>query len=377
MNVDDMEGSPSLEVVNLVLQKLARGEKLTSLAIGEPMYDTPEEIVNAAYESMKAGETHYTSSYGIQPVREAVLSKVGRKNGIKAELDNVMFITTKQAIYASFMALAGKRSKMLLPNPGYFYTEPAQLAGFTPEHYRLNDDYSLDMNDLKSKIDGNTAAVMLNSPSNPTSKVLDRKDLEELYEICREKGAKIISDEAYEDLVYDKKHFSLGSLEDEPDVVVSLFSLSKSYSMTGWRAGYSVASPKITTNMARVIEHTFTCSPPFIQKASAYALNNGDGIIEKFRREFREKKEYVSKRLNEIDGLEANSIEGAFYAFPRYEKDVKSVQFSKDLLEKHNVAVLPGFAFGSAGEKHIRISFSGSMESLETGLGEIEKYLKN
>ena len=377
MNVNDMEGSPSLEVVNIVLQKLARGEKLTSLAIGEPMYDTPSEIIDAAYESMKNGETHYTSSFGIPQVREAIIKKAAKKNGIKAEMENVMFITTKQAIYAAFMAIAGKRKKILLPNPGYFYTEPAQLAGFNPEYFTLNNDYSLNMDEIRSKIDGDTAAVMLNSPSNPTSKVLDKGDLQELYEICREKGVKIISDEAYEDLVYDSSHFSTGSLEDSPDVVVSLFSLSKSYSMTGWRAGYSIADPKTTVNMARVIEHTYTCSPPFIQKASAYAIEHGDRYIEKFRSEFREKRDFVSKRIEEIEGLEGNSIEGAFYAFPEYNLNKKSTDFSKELLEKHNVAVLPGFAFGTAGEKHIRISFSGSIESLDSGLGEIEKYLKN
>lgn len=377
MNVNEMEGSPSLEVVNLVLQKLARGEKLTSLAIGEPMYNTPEEIINVAFESMKNGETHYTSSYGIMPVREAIIKKVAKKNDIKAELENVMFITTKQAIHAAFMALAGKRGKILLPNPGYFYTEPAQLAGFQPEYYALNADYSLNMNDIKSKINNDTAAIMINSPSNPTSKVLAKDDLKELFEVCREKGVKIISDEAYEDLVYDSKHFSIGSLEEKPDVVISLFSLSKSYSMTGWRAGYSVANPRITVNMARVIEHTYTCSPPFIQKASAYALENGDKFIENFKKEFREKRDFVTKRLSEIDKLEANPIEGAFYAFPKYSKEIKSTDFSKQLLEKHGVAVLPGFAFGPAGEKHIRISFSGSVESVETGLNEIEKYLKN
>lgn len=376
MHISELEGSPSLEVVNLVLQKLSRGEKITSLAIGEPLYKTPDKIMEIAYESMKNGETHYTSSYGIPEVRDAITEKVRRKNGIRASFENTIFITSKQSIYATFMALAGKRSGILLPNPGYFFSEPAELAGLKPIYYRARADLSPDVDDIMSKLDSNVAAILVNSPSNPTGKVMDREDLKAVYEAAKKHGAKIISDEAYEDLVYEKKHFSPGSLEDAPDTVVSIFSLSKSYSMTGWRAGYTVADPKTVSNISKVIEHTFTCSPPFIQKASAYALKNGDGYIEEFRKDFRKKRDMVTKRIGEIDGLSLAPIEGAFYAFPSYTKKIRSTDFSRELLEKHGTAVLPGLAFGTAGEGHIRISFSGTQESIDHGLDEIEKYLR-
>ena len=376
MYISDIEGSPSLEVVNLVLQKLSRGEKVTSLAIGEPSYKTPNKIIEIAYESMKDGDTHYTSSYGIPEVREAIAEKVRRKNGIKASVDNTIFITSKQSIFATFMALAGKRSRILLPNPGYFFSEPAEIAGFQLSYYRMKSDLSPDVDDLLSKLDSNVAAVLVNSPSNPTGKVMDREDLQAIYEAARKHGAKIISDEAYEDLVYEKKHFSIGSLENSPDTVISIFSLSKSYSMTGWRSGYTVADQKTVSNISKVIEHTYTCSPPFIQKASAYALKYGDKFIEEFRKDFRKKRDTVARRIGAIPTLSLGPIEGAFYAFPSYTKKVKSTVFSKELLEKHGTAVLPGLAFGSAGEGHIRISFSGTQESIDHGLDEIEKYLR-
>jgi len=375
MFISDLAGSPSLEMVNLVLQKIARGEKVISLAIGEPVYNTPSEIIEVAYESMKSGDTHYTSSYGTQEVREAIVEKVKRKNKINASLENSIFITSKQSIYSTFMAIAGKRKKVLLPNPGYFYSEPAMLAGFSPVRYDLRDDLSLDAEKIAEKIDSDTAAIVINTPGNPTGRVIDRGDLETIYEACRKKGVHIISDEAYEDLVYEKEHFSVGSLEDSPDVVITIFSLSKSYSMTGWRAGYTIAREDIVTNIARVIEHTYTCSPPFIQKASAYALKNGQKFIEQFKNEFMKKREYVKSRLEVMNGLSLRPIEGAFYAFPSYSKKKKSTEFSKELLEMYGTAVLPGSAFGPAGEGHIRISFGGSMESIATGLDMLEKYL--
>jgi len=377
MFISDLAGSPSLEMVNLVLQKIARGEKVISLAIGEPVYNTPSEIIEVAYESMKSGDTHYTSSYGTQEVREAIVEKVKRKNKINASLENSIFITSKQSIYSTFMDIAGKRKKVLLPNPGYFYSEPAMLAGFSPVRYDLRDDLSLDAEKIAEKIDSDTAAIVINTPGNPTGRVIDRGDLETIYEACRKKGVHIISDEAYEDLVYEKEHFSVGSLEDSPDVVITIFSLSKSYSMTGWRAGYTIAREDIVTNIARVIEHTYTCSPPFIQKASAYALKNGQKFIEQFKNEFMKKREYVKSRLEVMNGLSLRPIEGAFYAFPSYSKKKKSTEFSKELLEMYGTAVLPGSAFGPAGEGHIRISFGGSMESIATGLDMLEKYLSS
>ncbi|MGC8515943.1 MAG: pyridoxal phosphate-dependent aminotransferase [Thermoplasmata archaeon] len=377
MFISDFAGSPSLEVVNLVLQKLARGEKVTSLAIGEPMYKTPDKIIEVAYQSMKDGDTHYTSSYGIREVRDAIVEKVGKKNNITASIDNSIFITSKQSIYSSFMALAGKKKKILIPNPGYFYSEPAMLAGLSPVYYNLKKDLSFDTEDIAGKIDHDTAAIVLNSPGNPTGRIVDRGDLETVYEKCKRSGVHIISDEAYEDLVYEKKHFSVGSLEDSPELVITIFSLSKSYSMTGWRAGYTIASPGIVSNIARVLEHTYTCSPPFIQKASAYALQNGEKFVDEFRRDFKKKRDHVKSRLDHMQTLSQGPIEGAFYAFPSYSKKINSAEFSKELLERHGTAVIPGSAFGPSGEGHIRISFGGSMETIDKGLDELEKYLSS
>src|SRR5579875_3639264 len=272
MVTDQISGSLAMAMVARVLEKQSRGERVLSLAVGEPMFDTPVEIVEEAASAMKAGMTHYTVSTGIPEVRRAIVAKVKEQNRIIAEEANTIFLPSKFAIYSTFLSLNGERKEVLVPDPGYFYSEPAKLAGLKPVPYQLGSDYDLDLGKIEGKMNKSTAAIMVNSPGNPTGKCLSRKKLEDLYEIASDRGVRIISDEAYEDLVYDTVHFSVGSLEDSPKNVISIFSLSKSFSMTGWRAGYTVASAETVSRIRAIVDDTITCFPPFIEKASAFAL---------------------------------------------------------------------------------------------------------
>jgi aspartate/methionine/tyrosine aminotransferase len=377
MYLSKLQGSPSLELVYLVLDKKARGEKVVSLAVGDPSFQTPKEIIEVAHQSMLAGDVHYISSYGSKEIREAIRNKVQRKNFIRAETDNCIFLTTKFSVYASLLSLSETPFDALIPNPGYFYSDPVILAGGNPIYYDLAEDFRLDIDEIKRKVTPKTKAIMINTPSNPTGRVLERKDLQGLYDYCHERGIFIISDEAYEDLIYEKTHFSVGSLEPSPETVISLFSLSKSYAMTGWRAGYVVAGTKILSLLNKLVEHTLSCFPPFIERACAYALNNCDSNILEFRKAYKERRDFISEKLNEITSFASNPIEGAFYAFPKYTKNLNSIDFSKKLLEKENVAVLPGISFGPSGERHIRLSFSGPMEEIDDGMKRIKNFLTN
>ena len=375
MLLKEIEGSPSLEMVNLVLQKISEGKKIVSLAIGEPSFNTPPEIVKAAFDAMNAGATRYVSSYGIPEVREAVKRKVLRKNGIRSEIPNIIYSTTKLSIYASLMAVGESGYEALIPDPGYFYSEPVVLSGGKPVRYRLTEDFGLDLDEIRKKASRKTAAIIINSPSNPTSKVFSKSELKELYDFCSERDIKILSDEAYEDLVYGKTHFSIGSLEKEPKDVVSIFSLSKSYSMTGWRSGYIVANAGVIKLINRLYENTLTCFPPFIQKASAYALDNCDARIAEFRNELTNRRKALVEMIAGTEGLEGNEIEGAFYAFPKLKGKMVSRDFSVRLLEEKNVALLAGSSFGPSGEGHIRISFAGSPEVTEEGMKRLKVFL--
>jgi aspartate aminotransferase len=374
MFLKDLERSPSLEMVNLVLAKIAKGEKVVSLAIGEPSFNTPDEIIEVAHESMRSGNVHYVPAYGTMEVREAIKRKVARKNGIHAEIANAIFCTTKFSVYASLVAASNKTYDALLPNPGYFYSEPVILSGGRPVYYKLKKDFSLDIDEIKKKTTRRTKVILVNSPSNPTSKVLRRSELEKLYDFCKDRKIFIISDEAYEDLVYEGQHFSVGSLEQKPEIVISLFSLSKSYAMTGWRAGYVVASERVIYLINKFLENTVTCFPPFIQTASAYALNKCDRYISEFRNELEKRKRLLEKEISEIDALEPPKIEGAFYAFPRYTKKMRSRELTKALLEKYGVALLAGTSFGPAGESHIRFSFSMTPETIEEGMNKVKAF---
>jgi len=376
MFLEEVENSPSLEMVNLVLARIAKGEKVVSLAIGEPSFNTPAEIVEVACQAMRSGEVHYTSSYGTMGVREAIKRKVAKKNGIHAEMPNTIFCTTKYSVFAALAAASSKAYDALLPNPGYFYWEPVVLSGGRPVFYTLEKDFSLDIDEIRKKTTRRTKVILVNSPSNPTGKVLRRSELEELYEFCSDRKIFIISDEAYEDLVYEGQHFCVGSLEPKPDTVISLFSLSKSYSMTGWRAGYIVASERIVYLINKFLENTITCYPPFIQKASAFALDNGDKYISEFRTELADRKRLLERKIEEIDALEPYRTEGAFYSFPRYTKKIRSRELVKVLLDKYGIAVLAGASFGDAGENHLRFSFSMAPETIEEGMSKVKAFFK-
>ena len=376
MFLEEVENSPSLEMVNSVLARIAKGEKVVSLAIGEPSFNTPAKIVEVACQAMRSGEVHYTSSYGTMGVREAIKRKVAKKNGIHAGIPNTIFCTTKYSVFAALAAASSKAYDALLPNPGYFYWEPVVLSGGRPVFYTLEKDFSLDIDEIRKKTTRRTKVILVNSPSNPTGKVLRRSELEELYEFCNDRKIFIISDEAYEDLVYEGQHFCVGSLEPKPDTVISLFSLSKSYSMTGWRAGYIVASERIVYLINKFLENTITCYPPFIQKASAFALDNGDKYISEFRTELADRKRLLARKIEEIDALEPYRTEGAFYSFPRYTKKIRSRELVKVLLDKYGIAVLAGASFGDAGENHLRFSFSMAPETIEEGMSKVKAFFK-
>lgn len=378
MVLDELMESASLEILDLVFEKRSAGNKIISLYIGEPVFDTPSEIIEAAVSSLKSGMTHYISSYGLPELRDAIVRKVTRKNRIMCTKDNTIFMSGKMAIYSSALALnSSPGSEILVPDPGYFYAEPSIMAGLKPVTYNLNPDYSLNLEEIKLKITDRTRGIFINTPSNPTGYVYSENELKKLYSFCSEKGIKIISDEAYEDLVYEKKHFSIGSLETEPKTVVSIFTLSKSYSMTGWRGGYIIADRAFIKKLGKFMEHAVTCFPPFVEQAAVVALEKCDEQVSEFRNMFLERRNLSVKLLKDIDVLNVNDVQGAFYIFPEYKMNIPAKKLSEDILKKQNVALLPGSAFGSKGERHLRLSFSGSMEDIKEGMERLSAFFNN
>lgn len=371
----DFKSSPTIEIVNKIHYLKERGEKIISLAVGDPDLPTPRGIINAAVESMNNEMTHYAPSAGLENFRSSACLKARRKNRIYAKKENVIFISAKHSIYSTFLSMKGRRNEVLIPDPGYFYQEPALLAGMKPVYYKHDIDFNIDVEDIRHKINHRTAAIVINSPSNPTGKIADTDQLKSIFEISERNGIYIISDEAYEDVTYEKNSVSIGSVEKNPYYVISIFSLSKSFSMTGWRAGYTIANEQMIRRISKVMENTFTSYPPFIQEASAFALRNGENYIMEMKEIMLKRRNFVLETLEDAPSLEMNKIEGTFYAFPKLKGIQNSESFARELLDKKMVAVLPGSVFGNGGKKRIRISFSVSLNDLSTGLDNLKKFM--
>lgn len=376
MFLDRVKDLLAYETFNLVAQKRARGETVHSLAIGEPSFDTPAEIVRVAHQAMKRGETHYGPSYGTDEVRSAVAEKVRKRNRIKADIENTIFVTTKFAVYASLCSVARAGYEALVPDPGYYYSEPVILSGGRPVPYRLSKDFDLDLAEVRRKLTPRTRAIVINTPSNPCGKVLKKDLLQDLLALCQERSIRIISDESYADLVYEGRHVSVGSLESSPQTVMTLFSLSKSFAMTGWRAGYMTASVPLIKLVNRLMENTMTCFPQFIETASAYALRNCHDRTLEFRAELKRRRALIEKLMDDIPQLTYQKAEGAFYSFPKYRGKTPSRKLTKALIERYDVALLPGSIFGSQGEGHLRLSFAAAPETITSAMEGLSAYLR-
>ena len=375
MSIDAVTESPILALIDQIFRLRQQGEAVLGLHIGEPDFDTPTGIRDAAYRAMNEGFTHYVSAQGVPELRAAVAARLRSRNGIPADPEDIVVMPAKFAIYATILATVARDEEVLLPDPTYLFEQPLQLAGARPVFVPLRPDFSLDADALRSAVTPRSRAVVLVSPANPTGRVLRPEEVRAVVDIARDSHLTIVSDETYESLVYDGRHVSPAHLAP-PDVpVVTIGSFSKLYAMTGWRAGYVAAPPAIRARLVKVMEHTLTCLPPFIQRACVWALEHAGPDEARFRETFRQRRDHLLKRLDEIDGLETVAPEGAFYVFPRYDLERPSLEFCSSLLAEEKLAVVPGVAFGPHGERHIRISYSSPVESLDEGMDRLERFL--
>lgn len=375
MGVDELSDSPILSLLAQVFEMRRNGEAVLGLHVGEPDFATPPGIIQAALRSMEQGHTHYVAAQGIPQLREAIASDLRSRHRIPASAEDVVILPAKYAVYATFLALLEPGSEVLLPNPTYLFEQPIQLVGGRPVYVPVHADFSLDIDALDRAVTPRTRALVLVTPCNPTGHVLSREEVRAVVDLAKDRGLTLISDETYESLVYEGEHVAPASLGGSPLSTVTIGSFSKAFSMTGWRAGYAVAPPTVRARLVKIIEHTLTCVPPFIQEACAWALQNASTEEERFRLEFRHRRDHLMRRLREVPGLACSTPSGAFYAFPRYDLDLDSVSFCERLLREERLAVVPGSAFGPDGERHIRISYSSPIESLDDGVDRLSRFL--
>jgi aspartate/methionine/tyrosine aminotransferase len=354
------------------------------LEIGEPDMDTPLHIKEAAKKALDEGFTHYTPFSGFKDLREAIAEKVKAENGVEADPEREIIVTPGAccSVYCAILSMVNPKEEVLVPDPGWPHYDPCiKIAGGVPVHYPQleENDFRVNPADLAIKVNENTKAILINSPNNPTGSVLSRKNLEDIAQIAKENDLIVISDEVYEKILYDDaEHVSIASLPSMRERTVTINALSKTYAMTGWRTGYAIAREEIIAQMAKLVLYTSTCTNSIAQRASITALKGSQNFVVEMVREYKRRRDFLVKRLNQIKGISCKLPKGAFYIFPNVrELNMSSLDCASYLLEHAKVSVVPGSGFGEHGEGYLRLSYATSIENLEKAMNRIEKALKN
>lgn len=338
-----------------------------NLGIGEPDFNVPENIKDAMKRSIDENDTHYTSNKGNIELREAIVDKFKKDNGIKTNPDNIIVtVGASEALFMCAQAFIEKGDEVLLSNPSFLsYEACVKIANGTivPVDCTMENEFKLKAEDVKEKITGKTKAIVLNSPSNPTGAVMEKEDIKAIADLSMDHNFLIISDEIYEKIIYDKKHYSPAKYSDN---VITLNGFSKTYAMTGLRIGYLTANETYTEELLKIHQYNIACANTTAQKGAYEALTGPQDDVEKMVKEFQRRRDLIVSRLNAM-GYETVNAEGAFYVFPKIE-DENFVQKAA----KAGVITVPGAAFGSNGKGHVRMSYANSYENIEKAMDILE-----
>ena len=380
--------SPTIAVTQKARELRAAGKDVIGLGAGEPDFDTPENIKNAAIKAIKSGDTKYTAVDGTPALKKAIISKFKRENKLKYTLDQITVGTGgKQVLYNTFMATLNKGDEVIIPAPFWVsYPDMVLLAGGKPKIIKCTEQegFKLTAKKLKKAITKKTKWLILNSPSNPTGAGYTKKEIQNLANVLiKNKKVLILSDDIYEHVRYDNfNFFTIAQIPKLKDRTLTMNGVSKSYAMTGWRIGYA-AGPKDIIKAIGKIQSQSTSNPSSISQAAAVeALNGKQGFIKTRAKAFRDRRNFVVKSLNDIKGIHCLTPNGAFYVFPsckgllnKKTKLKTDTNFVQRLLEKENVAVVQGSAFGLDG--YFRISYATSMKNLKKAMSRIKSFCES
>lgn len=366
-----------------VAQLNAQGRVLIPFYIGQPDFDTPDHIKQAAHAALDKGLTAYTSNYGLPALQQAIAAKLERENGIQVDPARQIIVTvgSNEAVFAAMQATLNPGDEVLIPDPSwlhYFYC--ARLAGARAVSLPLHESngFQLDPDDLKKLVTPRTKMLVLNTPHNPTGAVMSRETLQAVAGVVARHGLLLLSDEIYEKMIYDGlTHLSPGSIEAIKDQTITVNGFSKSYAMTGWRVGYVAASPNLISAIIRVHQYSVICATSFAQAGALAAITGPQDCVSQMFAEFARRREIVVEALQDIPGIHLVPPAGTFYAFPSIQASGASSQEIADrLLEEAQVAVVPGSAFGDHGEGFIRISYACSIEKVKEGMQSIARFFR-
>ena len=363
-------------------QMKADGLDVVGFGAGEPDFDTPQHIKDAAAKALADGFTKYTPSSGIPELRQAIADKFNRDNGLAYKPSQIIVSCGgKHSCYNVILATCEEGDEVIIPAPYWLsYPEMVKLTSATPIILETSDktEFKVTPEQLRAAITPRTRLFILNSPSNPTGSLYSRAEIKALGDICVEKGVLIMSDEIYEKLVYDgAEHVSVASFSPAHyDHTILVHGFAKAYSMTGWRLGYLAAPEPIAKAIDAIQSHSTSNPTSFAQKGAVAALNGPQDHLKIWLAEYARRRGYAHKRLNSIPGISCVNAKGAFYLFPNISKlGLKSAEFCAKLLEQEKVAAVPGIAFGA--DDYLRISYATSMANIEKGLDRLEKFAGN
>lgn len=357
-------------------------DNVISLTVGEPAFDTPENIKDAAKLSLDKNNTHYVSNAGIPQLRMAVAEKYNRLVGDYYTPDNVMVaVGGMEAIFLALLATVNPGDEVLIPDPGYpNYQGQTVILGAKAVKVPIyeKNNFNIQAEDIEAAITEKTKVLILNSPSNPLGSVLSKDELAEIAAVVKKYDLFVISDEVYEMIIYDgHEHHSISQFPEVRENVLIVNSLSKTYAMTGWRIGYVVGSEKIIQAMPKIQEGIASCVSHFIQDAAVEAIQNGQDSVEFMQREYSRKRDILIEEINNIRGLDYKGSPGSFYAFVNIKNTgLSSQEFAERLVVQEQVLVVPGSAFGSMGEGYVRMVFAGSDEDLREAFKRIKRFVE-
>jgi aspartate/methionine/tyrosine aminotransferase len=359
----------------------AQGKSVVHLEIGEPDFDTPKNISFAAIKALTRGETHYGPAPGLPPLRQAIAEDVARRRGIEVKPEMVVVTPgAKPIMFFAIMALVDEGDEVIYPNPGFpIYESMIKFVGgkAVPIPLREEYDFRFDMNEFKKLVNNKTKLIIINSPQNPTGGVLTKEDLNEIAALAQKYNCWVLSDEVYCNIIYEGTHHSIISIPGMQERTILLDGFSKTYAMTGWRAGYGVMPAPLADQFARLQTNVNSCTNSFVQYGCIEAIQGPQDDVQRMVAEFKRRRDVIVEGMNQIPGFKCLKPRGAFYVFPNIKGTGKnSMELEDYLLNEAGVASLSGTSFGEYGQGYLRFSYANSVENIRIALERIDRAIR-
>lgn len=374
-----LAGSPMFQFLAHAQELERQGKKIYHFEIGDPDFDTPENIKRAAIEAIQQGETHYVHSSGIRDLRIAVAQHTQNFLGFRPTIEQVVIAPAISFIYFVTRCVVNLGEEVLVPDPGFSsYYSAFDFIGvkWTGVPLLEKNEFRINPEDVRTRITDKTRLIIINSPQNPTGAVMTKAEVAEIAKIAQEQNLYLLTDETYDRMIYDSIHYSPAVYDQCKKRTVILNSFSKTYAMTGWRLGWAVAPEAIAEKLGLMIQTVFSAVPPFIQKAGIETLLGDQSFVKKSVASYRERRDLMVQLLNQIPGVKCLKPQGAFYVFPNITgTGMTAEEFCKFALEKAGCVILPGTMFGNYGKGHVRLVYANSLENIREGLGRLRATL--